>query len=332
MRPFSLEKCIHHLRLSLLGRQISIATDSSHIFRILSDVFANPHFAPKTKGSVHKFYCSIHCDPPWVVAMEDPSHIRVCRPSDANPMSFDIFRWTPDDIKYSGSFSYSEHHNSPSRDTTLELFATKFQRILMYEIIKRDPALRLVHAGALQYNSAGLMILAPTKGGKSTLTLAGVLNGMKFLSDDYALLYLNSGALLPFPKAMRFRKQSCEMFPDFGNWCAGITVDAGGETRYYIHPEQIVNNASGSGARLTHIVKLDGFSDKPVLTATSPGAIVGACVEADCFASGDQALDLIWQWADLLKNAKCSELKAGPPMETARVLLDFIREDQNGNR
>ena len=125
---------------------------------------------------------------------------------------------------------------------------------------------------------------------------------------------------------MRFRKHSCEMFPDFDRLCSGITIDAAGETRYYIHPEQVVDGAMGSDVPLTHVVKLNGFRDKPLISATSPGIIAGVCTESDCFAGGGQAIDLIWRWSGLLKNVTCLELEAGPPMETARMLLDLVKE------
>jgi hypothetical protein len=323
MRPFSESKCGYELRLTLLKRQISIGTDSEAIFQIFSDVFGSRYFAPAPTGQLIPFYCGIFCEPPWDFAILLPDELSLARRSRNRPEVLDVFEWTPAGLEPRGFFTNAK----PSLEATLELCASHFQRRILSFLASEHPGLRLVHAASLAHQGTGALVLGTSKGGKSTLTMACVQAGMQFLSDDTTPVDLRRGLIFPFPRALRMRKSGINLAAQFQNLSVGTVIDALGETRYYLHPERLHDNVLGSTSKLTHIIRLMGFKDRPELQSTGRGAVTASCVEADCFATGDEALNLMWDWAELTRTVKCVELWSGPPADTAKLLKEFLERE-----
>ncbi len=326
MMPFSRAGCTRQLRLKVFGHEILLSLDNSRIADILSDVFASRYFAPEGEEPEFRFYCSTQCGAGWDMAMDCAGSILVCRASGDAPLTFDRFLWTPTTVELKGSFGPDDNYASPSVDTTLELFATEFQRRFLETVLHSEPSMRLIHSASLAFNGFGVLLLGTSKGGKSTLTLASVIEGMQFLSDDFSTIDIKQGLLFPFPRALRLRKASCDLIPEFASLCVGSTVDVRGETRYYMHPENIRQDALGDLVRISHIVRLSGFADQPEISPATPSSIAVDCMKADCFDHGRRALDLIWLWASVADDVECVDLKVGSPMATARRLRSFLEQ------
>jgi hypothetical protein len=331
---FNPEECVYRLRLTLLERQVVIATDSPAISEVFTHVFSSRYFAPRPAGPVISFYCSTHCEAPWAVVFSTPSTRHMGRPSANDPMGFDQFRVSAGAIERAGSFACNDASRAGLRDAIVELFASQFVYLVLGDLLYHTPYTRIVHAASLTWGGAGLLLLAPTRGGKSTLAVAGVLSGMKLLSDDLSLVNLTGGELLPFPRALRLRKGTCDMLPEaaakFTRSHRAAGLDKSGEIRYYVCPERIRGDVLGTVARLTHIVKVSGFADRPSLSAASPGAMAVSCLQADCFETKHRVMDLLWRWVALMKGMACADLTAGSPMETVRVLRSFVERKPNG--
>jgi len=325
MMPFSRAACTRQLRLKALGHEILISLDNSYIAEILTDVFASRYFASNGREPEFRFYCSTQCASNWDMAMDCEDAVFVCRSSKNTPLTFDRFLWTPTTLTMNGSFGAGDDYISPSVDATLELFASQFQHQFLEKILYLEPALRLIHCASLACNGCGVLLLGATKGGKSTLTLASVLDGMQFLSDDFSTIDIKRGLIYPFPRALRLRKAGCDLIPEFASLCVGATKDVRGETRFYMHPENIRQDALGNLVRISHIVRLSGFSDRPEISPATPTSIAVDCMKADCFDHGRQALDLMWQWAGLADGVTCLDLKVGSPGATARLLRSFLK-------
>ncbi len=321
--PAELPDCPLALPLSLLGRSAVLATDSPRIAEILRDVYASEAFAPGATGPAALFRCCTACPPPWVAAFAVPDRVHLAQMA-TRGAGFPVFRWTEDGPQPEGHFDFDESSVTATRDTVLELFAAHFQRRVLQWLLRGTPALRLVHAGAVSYRGRGALILADSFGGKSTLTLAAVLAGAGFLSDDFSPVDLESGLLLPFPRAIRLRRHARALAPSFEGLCHGTTVDARGETRYYVRPDDIQPGAVGERVPLTHVVTISGFGPRSELAAASPADFAAALVYADCFSTGDVALDLMWRWSELLPRVRCASLVAGPPHESAARLLEWL--------
>lgn len=70
----------------------------------------------------------------------------------------------------------------------------------------------LFHAAALSRRDKGVILAADSGCGKTTLTLALVRQGFKFLSDDVAVLGLNDGELAPYPRSLLVREGTFQVF------------------------------------------------------------------------------------------------------------------------
>jgi hypothetical protein len=73
------------------------------------------------------------------------------------------------------------------------LFAKIFYRNL------KTPHSSLVHSACVGMNGNGILFCAKAMRGKSTLTVASMLGGMEYVSDDYLILHNDGGALLASP-------------------------------------------------------------------------------------------------------------------------------------
>lgn len=70
-----------------------------------------------------------------------------------------------------------------------------------------------LHAGCLSWRGFGIVIPAPSGAGKSTLTAGLTAAGCRYLSDEVAILDLDSGMLFPFPRALWMSRQSIDLIP-----------------------------------------------------------------------------------------------------------------------
>ena len=75
------------------------------------------------------------------------------------------------------------------------------------------------HAGAVSFKNIGIMLPAESRSGKSTLTLALLLRGCQYLSDEIAILDQTLDQrrlhLIPFRKSLWVRSGSFSLFPQF---------------------------------------------------------------------------------------------------------------------
>jgi hypothetical protein len=327
MTPFSRAGCTYQLRLNAFGREVLLSSDNSRIAEILTDVFASQYFAPKSsKEPEFTFYCSTKCINGWDFGMDCAGAVFLCRASGKKDLSFERFLWTPTDFTYKGIFEANDDYSSLV-DTTMELFATQFQHRFLERVLSQEPSMRLIHSASIACHGRGALLIANTKGGKSTLTLASVLDGMQFLSDDFSTIDIKQGLVYPFPRPLCLRKASCNLIPEFDSLCFGTTVDVRGETRFCMHPETIRPNALGDSSRISHIIRLNSFSDRPEISPAPPASIAVDCMKADVFDHGHEALDLIWQWSGLTDSATCLDLKAGDPATTAKLLRSVLEQD-----
>jgi HprK-related kinase A len=69
----------------------------------------------------------------------------------------------------------------------------------------------LLHAGTLDIDGAGVLLMGEPGAGKSTLTAALALRGARALSDEFGVVRLADYALLPLPKPIALKNQSIDV-------------------------------------------------------------------------------------------------------------------------
>ncbi|MEN8215913.1 MAG: hypothetical protein ABFS56_05965 [Pseudomonadota bacterium] len=88
--------------------------------------------------------------------------------------------------------------------------------IILRNTLARIRSHLLFHAAALSYRGKGVILAADSGCGKTTLTLALVRQGFKFLSDEAAALGLNNGELTPYPRSLLVRMGTLKVFQQRG--------------------------------------------------------------------------------------------------------------------
>jgi hypothetical protein len=103
------------------------------------------------------------------------------------------------------------------RAERLEPDATAAVRALNHELLQalmaRCRAHYFVHAAVLEHGGRALVLPGLSRAGKSTLALALVLEGARFLSDEL-LCYTHAGLAEALPRALKIRDECVGYFPE----------------------------------------------------------------------------------------------------------------------
>jgi HprK-related kinase A len=73
----------------------------------------------------------------------------------------------------------------------------------------------MLHSGAVEFDGCGILLPALPGSGKSTLTAALSLRGSRLLSDEFGVLRLSDGMLLPLLKLVGLKNESIDVIADF---------------------------------------------------------------------------------------------------------------------
>jgi hypothetical protein len=115
----------------------------------------------------------------------------------------------------------------------------------------------LHHAAALSYKDNGIILTADSGYGKTTLTLALVQQGFRFLSDEIAAIGRKDGMLYPFPRGLHIRKETLQLldlpFP--------VEKAARWFSKYLVDIDDIFPGMIGSPAKISQIFVLKNDSN-----------------------------------------------------------------------
>jgi hypothetical protein len=77
-----------------------------------------------------------------------------------------------------------------------------FDRDLSTQLQRRRPELLFIHAAVLEVTGLGILLVAPSGGGKSTLAWALVHHGFHYLSDELSPVDVTTLTVHPYPRAL----------------------------------------------------------------------------------------------------------------------------------
>lgn len=104
-----------------------------------------------------------------------------------------------------------------ARAARYEADATAAVRALNHELLQalmaRCRTHYYVHAGVVEWRGRALVLPGLSRAGKSTLTLALLLEGARYLSDEL-LAYDGAGRAQPVPRALKIRDECVAYFPE----------------------------------------------------------------------------------------------------------------------
>jgi hypothetical protein len=92
---------------------------------------------------------------------------------------------------------------------------------IMHAVMLRRPDLFFVHAGVVAFEDRAVVLPGLSRAGKSTLVLALVMAGARFLSDELMVHDPGAGRLLPFPRAPKVRDVCVPLFDAFADRFVG---------------------------------------------------------------------------------------------------------------
>ena len=121
------------------------------------------------------------------------------------------------------------------------------------EAVRRTRRFRGVHAAAASWRGRGLLLTAPMDSGKTTLVTGLVRAGFDYLTDEVALIEVDTGLLHPFPKALTLEPPSIALMPDLERlippefaWPQRL--------RYHFNPEEIRPGSVGRPCPVSHVI------------------------------------------------------------------------------
>ncbi len=99
----------------------------------------------------------------------------------------------------------------PTSQTSSDLRPEEnFYLIIVRLIASRIRTHFLIHAAAVSHRGEGIVFVGEPGYGKSTLTMALLKNGCRFLSDEFAAIRLADGYLHPFPRKLQVKADSLQ--------------------------------------------------------------------------------------------------------------------------
>lgn len=332
--PYNQKDCIHEIKLTLSGIVCALRSDSWQFLNGMKSLFWSSSFFahPSTEPQLI-CYCATQCESPWVLAIETPGGLHLARPHPRHEAVFEFDEWSSSGCKAVGQ-SWIPLTRAISSDQAARTILTAYvrKRLLRAVVNQHAPTnLRILHAAALQYNTQGLLILGDSRSGKSTLALAGLLHGMRYLAEDSTIVDLDQGMVLSFPTPFRLRQGTLGMFPAFLSLPHETIHDMTGDVRQLVDPRDITECAIGSPVKLSHILQLKNQAPQPRIDPGNSADLAQACIRADFFASGvdGDGLDTLWQWAGQVQQTVHAYLHTGP-MEATIALIKAWMDDTAG--
>ena len=115
----------------------------------------------------------------------------------------------------------------------------------------------VIHSGVVESRGRVVLLVAPSRVGKTTLTLALVGRGAGFLSDECAPIARTTGEVEPFPRAVGVRPGPlAQVVAERAGDAAVRIEERGGRTKLLVDPIGVGLGPAGRGGPPAHIVFL----------------------------------------------------------------------------
>ena len=137
----------------------------------------------------------------------------------------------------------------------------------------------LLHSGSLAINGSGIILPGSSKAGKSSLTMALLLRGFGYFSDELTAISTMSGELAAFPKPLSCRDPS--LFPDLLTreeiWFGPRMLDyrTNGHSKspvWFAHPEDIRQESVSEPVPVSFMIFPQYEAEEPTRLVPMPKA------------------------------------------------------------
>jgi hypothetical protein len=184
----------------------------------------------------------------------------------------------------------------------------------------------LLHAGSVAWGDHALLLPGESGRGKTTLTLALVGRGFRFLSDEVAWVRAEDRRVLPFPRRINADEGTRRLL-GLPAWPEGARLAAGaGDKEWFLDIEDIVPGAQMGAATLRWVVFLAGFGPAPEIRPIPKAAALRRLIQF-WLCPPERPARTLFEAAPLLDGVRCFELVAGGLGATAGAIEALLREE-----
>ncbi|MEO7910228.1 MAG: hypothetical protein ABIV47_11315 [Roseiflexaceae bacterium] len=191
-----------------------------------------------------------------------------------------------------------------------------------------------IHAGAVVYNGAALMIAGRSGQGKTTLVLGLLRRGLGLLSDEFAIADAAQQLIQPYRRSLHIRPGTPDLISELAFLRDQPQQRLGGGIEWTLTPDQLARALPGglaSAAPPCYVLLLDGPprpQAAPVLVPVPAAVATLELLRGTWAASIDFGAGLA-RIGRLLDGVACARLRAGALEPTLDMLLQWL-EDQRG--
>lgn len=218
-------------------------------------------------------------------------------------------------ISHADALDSAETDHTPEDNEHLFSFA---QTALLNTLARLLPEHHLFHAAALTWQESGLILSGTSGQGKSSLSLALIKHGCKFLSDDIACVDPARNQLEPFARKLNLRQRG---LPILNRLLPKKEIIPGSTDMEEIFPDSI-----GGPAPLRCLFLLRGFADQATIRPVPQHqALLEALQNSHTLVQ--QPAQALLRFAPLFSRMRCYELLAGDLDTTAALICNRMEAD-----
>lgn len=213
------------------------------------------------------------------------------------------------------------------RDDQVGLGLLHAVRSVLYEAAHYDVAF---HAAMIGDDRHGVMLCAPREDGKSTLAAYLVARDFALVSDEPALLQLDTGCISPVEMPISVKEGTWKVlaneWPQLGN--APIHVRSDGCRIKLLHPSS--EHVACAPQRLTHIVFPKYCPSSPIhLESVSPMRSFSLLVDGGMLLGKQLKRDKFKQFLELVCTAPAFVMHYGSLLEADQMMQSILSSDDS---
>ena len=185
-----------------------------------------------------------------------------------------------------------------------------------------------LHAGATSLNQLGILLPGESKSGKSTLTLALLLRGCQYFSDEMAILDKTTLELLSFQQTLTLRNDVFCLFQWFGQglrhraWTSGATIS--GNPEAFLSVEEIRQGCQSQPCPVRFIIFPTYIPNNSVVMEPIRRGNAVLDLLRCCFDGGGNIAESIELLISVARVADCYRLTYGNAHEAAERILEAV--------
>jgi hypothetical protein len=186
-----------------------------------------------------------------------------------------------------------------------------------------------LHAGAVSWRGAGVVLPGTTGSGKTTLVTGLIRAGFSYLSDEAALIDPQTRWLQPFPKSLTLRPESLRLLPELTE---RLSPELAWNTRlrYDLPVEAVRSNAVGGPCNVRYVITprfVRGSKSRlaPISRAETLVYLSENAFNLHLFARrGLAAL------ADVVRRAECFQMQVGDLESAVDAVKTLVAANHEG--